>query len=338
MRGTSLLAWRLARPAAGLLAVAHWRQNATCNANGTTNNDGGIVDSQTVAQRHVAGLATSDGTPYTLDYLDGSRRFSVWRGTGERSSFSEMLTEAEASDVVHLGETHTDAIAHKLQEIIFARLAASRPCALSLEMFETDIQHVLDEYLAGLTREKDMLQDARPWGNYKSAYRVLVELAKEARMPVLAANAPRRYVGAVGRDRTTLHSRHWGARAYADLPPLPLPLPSEAYTAHLLADPEVVPRELAQGASDNGPQCPYIGLKSKDGLEAPMQARRACSLHARHARPPLNLLLEPVSPELWHPVLYSRVSCLAAVGRDDGALDLVLPRARPDAARCAPLR
>ena len=31
---------------------------------------------------------------------------------------------AAASDVVLLGETHTDAIAHKLQEIIFARLAA----------------------------------------------------------------------------------------------------------------------------------------------------------------------------------------------------------------------
>ena len=32
------------------------------------------------------------------------------------------------------GEEHDDAIAHKLQEIIFAHLASRRPAALSLEM------------------------------------------------------------------------------------------------------------------------------------------------------------------------------------------------------------
>ena len=43
---------------------------------------------------------------------------------------------------------------HKLQEILFARVAASRPVSLSLEMFETDVQHVIDEYLGGLLREQ----------------------------------------------------------------------------------------------------------------------------------------------------------------------------------------
>ena len=131
-----------------------------------------------MAARHAAALAASDGTKYTLNYLDQSTRFSVWRGSGERSSFSEMLAAAEVQDVVVLGETHHDAVAHKLQEIVFARLAARRDAALSLEMFEADVQHVLDEYMAGLTREEDMLRDGRPWANYREAYRSLVELAR----------------------------------------------------------------------------------------------------------------------------------------------------------------
>ena len=87
---------------------------------------------QSIAASHAAGLATSDGTAYTLEYLDASRRFSVWHGDGRRSSFTELLSAALAADVVMLGEDHHDAVTHKLQEILFARLAASRPVSLSL--------------------------------------------------------------------------------------------------------------------------------------------------------------------------------------------------------------
>ena len=224
--------------------------------------------SQSIATKHAAGLATSDGTPYTLNYLDRSRRFSVWHGDGRRSSFSEMLSAAERAEVVLLGEVHDCAITHKLQEILFARLAASRPAAaaLSLEMFESDVQHVLDEYLGGLLREQDLMSDARPWSNYTAHYRPMVELAKAAGLPVIAANPPRRYVSAAGRiGPEVLTQRQWSARLRADLPPLPLPKPSAEYTARLLRDKEVAPRdkEVVAGplpASAVSDGCPYIGL------------------------------------------------------------------------------
>lgn len=66
-------------------------------------------------------------------------------------------------------------------------------------MFERDVQEVMDEYLTGCIRQQDMLQDSRPWPNYLSDYAPLVELAKANSIPVIAANAPRRYVGMVGR-------------------------------------------------------------------------------------------------------------------------------------------
>ena len=59
-------------------------------------------------------------------------------------------------------------------------------------------------------------------------------------MPVSAANVPRRYVGAIGRDANTLREGAWPAATRARLPPLPLPRPSPGYLQHLLADPAVV--------------------------------------------------------------------------------------------------
>ena len=106
-----------------------------------------------------------------------------------------------------MGEQHDDAVAHFLQLQIFKaaveKYSKDRKVALSLEMFERDVQTVVDEYLKNLISETHFLASSRPWGNYKTDYRPLVELAKEKNLPVIAANAPRRYVNMVtrlGRD------------------------------------------------------------------------------------------------------------------------------------------
>jgi hypothetical protein len=44
-----------------------------------------------------------------------------------------------------------------------------RPLVLSLEMFERDVQPVLDEYVAGSATLADLMRDARPWPNYRCA-------------------------------------------------------------------------------------------------------------------------------------------------------------------------
>ena len=267
---------------AASLAAAH---------NTATRAQSSETKSQRVAAERVNTLTTSDGTPYTLEYLDRSRRFSVWTRSGKRSSFSEMLAAAADHDVIFLGETHYDAVAHKVQEITLTRLAAMRPAvALSLEMFATEVQQVLNEYLGGHIREQDLLDDAHPWQNYAQHYRPMVEFAKAAGLPVVAANAPRRYVSAVGRGGEDVLTRDdWGARAYADLPPLPLPVPSDVYMANLHADPEVVPRKLA-GGGGGAPMagggkggvgvCPHIGLTRSMGLVAPMKLWDATMAHS----------------------------------------------------------
>ncbi|BDA40635.1 hypothetical protein COCOBI_01-2880 [Coccomyxa sp. Obi] len=139
----------------------------------------------------------------------------------------------ERADVVLLGETHDDRIAHLLQLQLlrgaqqrFSR--TDRPVALSLEMFERDVQGIMDEYLSGAITERDLKQDCRPWPNYDTDYRPLVELAKSEGLPVICANAPRRYVSMAGRHgRASLETLP--AASLKHLPPLPYLQPSQAY-------------------------------------------------------------------------------------------------------------
>ena len=224
---------------------------------------------------------------------EGSEHFAVYRGDGSKATIDELLNAASDCDVVLLGETHDDPIAHSLEAFLLISLAARREkVTLSLEMFERDVQTVLDEYLKGLVRERDLLQDCRPWANYHEDYRPLVEFAKECGMPVIAANAPRRYVGAVGREAGVLTDPNtkWPSRHEAWLPPLPLPPPSTAYLQHLQDDPAVVRSDQIGLDDEFGPanhgggeedgeaptgkagerRCPYIGLKGRDGLLEPM--------------------------------------------------------------------
>jgi uncharacterized iron-regulated protein len=134
--------------------------------------------------------------------------------------------------VIFLGELHDDAVAHYLQNEIFRRAfekyGKERHVALSLEMFERDVQTIVDDYLNNLISENHFLASSRPWGNYQIDYRPLVEFAKANKLPVIAANAPRRYVNMVSRNgRAALNqlskeAKHW-------LAPLPYNPASDAY-------------------------------------------------------------------------------------------------------------
>jgi hypothetical protein len=71
-----------------------------------------------------------------------------------------------------------------------SRAAAARSSS-ALEMFERDAQPALDDYLAGRIDEATFLAASRPWRNYATSYRPLVEAARRAGAPVVASNVPR---------------------------------------------------------------------------------------------------------------------------------------------------
>ena len=102
--------------------------------------------------------------------------------TGERLSLDKLLGILSGADVVFLGETHDDDTTHRFESAVFDGMLTRRPSkvVLAMEMFECDVQPQLDEYLAGKIDEATFLSKSRPWGNYREAYRPLIEKAKAA--------------------------------------------------------------------------------------------------------------------------------------------------------------
>ena len=159
--------------------------------------------------------------------------YRAYDGQGNPVTLDDIVAAMTSNDAIFFGEQHDDAVCHAIEAELFRRAvekySAKRRIALSMEMFERDVQIVVDEYLKGLITEQHFLSSSRPWGNYKTDYRPLVELAKAKQLDVIAANAPRRYVNMVSRNgRDSLNALSSEAKTW--LAPLPYPDPSTVYT------------------------------------------------------------------------------------------------------------
>ena len=139
--------------------------------------------------------------------------------------FETLLSRLAAGDLVFVGEQHDDPATHRMELALLEGIARRRDSVvLALEMFERDVQPLLDSYLSGGANEAALLKGGRPWKNYASDYRPLVELARARGWPVVASNVPRPLASLVGR---------------AGLPGLDtLPDSARAFRAEALACPE----------------------------------------------------------------------------------------------------
>lgn len=125
-------------------------------------------------------------------------------------SIDTLINDMKNYDVLIYGEEHNDSVTHYLEETIFRKMNEKygNQLALSMEMFDRDVQQVMNEYLQGAIREKNFTKDARVWSNYRD-YKPMVELAKEKKLDVICANAAGRYSNLAGRK---------GQKALMDLP------------------------------------------------------------------------------------------------------------------------
>ena len=176
------------------------------------------------------GFAQVKDTPAVIQVTD--KHFRIFKPDGKEASLEDIFAAMKETDVVFIGENHDDPAAHYLEAVLFKgageHYKAQRPVVLSLEMFESDVQIVVDEYLAGLITETQFISNSRAWGNYKTDYRPMVEYARENKLAVVAANAPRRYVNRVSRlGRASLNELSPQAKSW--LPPLPYGEPSKQY-------------------------------------------------------------------------------------------------------------
>lgn len=169
-------------------------------------------------------------TPYApvLSYEPALRVFDT--KAQKFVTFSQFADAIASRDMVFFGEQHNDPATHAAETAVLAALGERRRnVVVSLEMFERDVQPVLDQYLAGGLSEEKFLASARPWDNYQTDYRPMVELARVRGWPVIAANVPRRLASAVSRrglavlDTMNAKDRGYMAREHA--------CPKDAYYA-----------------------------------------------------------------------------------------------------------
>ncbi len=137
---------------------------------------------------------------------EGSTTLRVYETkSGRFVPFSRLVQAMNGVDVVFFGEQHDDPATHAAELAVLAALGERHErVVLTLEMFERDVQSVLDQYLAGTISEKDFLAGSRPWDRYTTDYRGMVELARVRGWPVIAGNVPRRLASAVSRAGLTV--------------------------------------------------------------------------------------------------------------------------------------
>lgn len=141
---------------------------------------------------------------------------------GKELTISDVVADMEKADVLFFGEEHDDQTGHLVENEIVHALSEKYPAktALSMEMLTTDKQLIVDEYIQGLIRAKDFLSDAWTWPNLND-YKPMLDFARQKQLPIVAANAPTRYVNRVTRfGMPALDSLSGVAKQF--LPPLPL--------------------------------------------------------------------------------------------------------------------
>ena len=141
---------------------------------------------------------------------------------GKTVKYEKMLKEIEDADIVLFGELHDNPISHWLQLELTKDLykKEGKNLILGAEMFESDNQVIMDEYLSGKISQRNFEDEIRLWPNYKTDYKPLVEFAKDSGLYFVATNVPRRYASLVNKQGFEgLEELSDEAKAF--LPPLP---------------------------------------------------------------------------------------------------------------------
>ncbi|WP_167855526.1 ChaN family lipoprotein [Hymenobacter fodinae] len=154
---------------------------------------------------------------------DDKPAYRLFTAAGKPVAYDKMLKDLAAADVVFFGEQHNDPIAHWLELQLTKDLLRLKQgqVVLGLEMFERDVQPLVDQYATGELTDKEFEEQSRPWPNYATDYKPLLLLAKQQKFRVVGTNVPRRYASQVAKGSLTALNE-LPAEEKAWLVPLPM--------------------------------------------------------------------------------------------------------------------
>ena len=151
----------------------------------------------------LGGCAAGARPRPVLSDMPQARSLPMFDGlTGDPVDWPSLLRRAQGADVVFLGEEHDDALAHAVQQAVVTDIIEQVPgrTAVSMEMLERHEQPLVDRYLAGDLARSEFIEqtDSAGWGGeehgWEAWYQPMIDAARDADLPAVAANAPREVV------------------------------------------------------------------------------------------------------------------------------------------------
>jgi len=180
----------------------------------------------------------------------------------EQIIIETIVENSIAYDIIIFGEEHNDAVTHHLQFLLLQQLYEQygNSLTLSMEMFDRDVQGVLNEYLTGLISEKHFIKDARAWVNYAD-YRTMVEFARTNKIAIIAANAPVRYTNMASmKGQESLLELSESAKSF--IAPLPYDTATGAHRDKLMEVMNIVKMPMMKKDTLQKPMMPPAGMQS----------------------------------------------------------------------------
>ena len=195
----------------------------------------------------------------SMSFSSDKQAYSIYEINGKVSNYTRMLERLNEADIILFGELHNNPIAHWLEYEITVDLLESKKQNLILgaEMFESDDQLILNEYLNGFITDKTFKDEAKDWPNYTTDYKPLLDMAKKNKLEFIATNIPRRYANMVfnrgikSLDSISIEAKQW-------ICPLPF-----AYDSNLACY-----KEISKATGGHGGENLKLSQASKDATMA----------------------------------------------------------------------
>ncbi|MEA3548672.1 MAG: ChaN family lipoprotein [Thermodesulfobacteriota bacterium] len=112
--------------------------------------------------------------------------------------FSVIMNNMAKKRIIYVAESHTSEEDHALQLRIIRAMHERDPrLAIGMEMFNRDVQEVLDQFTRGSLDEKDFLKKSKyftNWGFDYRLYRDILQFARRHHIPVIALNLDKQIV------------------------------------------------------------------------------------------------------------------------------------------------
>ena len=144
----------------------------------------------------ASGPSRTDVRPAAVDVEETARQVRIVTGGGSPATWDDLVKAASEADAVLSGENHGHPLGLAAAAALWEDLLAGRPQGvLAMEFLERDEQSRVDDCIAGIT-DVDGLATVlrRDEQGLPKAHRRMISLARAGGRPVIAANAPRRYV------------------------------------------------------------------------------------------------------------------------------------------------